>query len=311
MTLKAKILKATEKTGGATLRDIYGGAQDHSKPSVRGLVYKMAGRGELEKTADGKYAIPGGPETPVTDSTTDAGSEEEFQEGEESETESTEPESTLQEEESEPSGGTPEETPKEDESEEESPGEETPDGEAEFPKPSAEEALADALNKFAGTMEETNSRPRTPQLPSYREVEERMEEEGLIHTTVKDCEPSSAHIQARGISDAKKRYGVIPKSSVPAFSPDFKLPKELVESRKEARGAYVGAQGTDESMNMRLLFEALKVMYRANGVKNTVRLRRSLRIDIRRNFYISTEDSDVVLVVAKAARRPTHYLESV
>lgn len=310
MSLKAKILKATSHPGGATLRDIYGGAQDHSKPSVRGLVYKLVKRGELEKTPEGNYVTPG--ETPVTDSADDTGSEEESQEGEESETESTGPESTSQEEESEPSGETPEETPMEDESEEETPGEETPAGETESPKPSVEEALADALNKFAGTMEETNSRPRTPQLPSYWEVEERMDEEGLIHTTVKDCcEPSSAHIQARGISDAKKRYGVIPKSSVPDFSPDFKLPKELVESRKEARGAYVGAQGTDKSMNMKLLFEALKVMYRTNGVKNTVRLRRSLRIDIRRNFYISTEDSDVVLVVAKAGRRPTHYLESV
>jgi len=56
-TMKEEIQRVLEARGALLLKDLYSLLPAHSKPSIRGVVYKMVNAGILEKTPEGKYRL--------------------------------------------------------------------------------------------------------------------------------------------------------------------------------------------------------------------------------------------------------------
>jgi len=57
VTMKEEILGVLESRGALLFKDIYSLLPGHSKPSIRGSIYKMVNTGILEKTPEGKYRL--------------------------------------------------------------------------------------------------------------------------------------------------------------------------------------------------------------------------------------------------------------
>ncbi len=57
MTLKERVLEVLKNKGPLTLQQLYHAFPEHSRPSIRGTVYKLLYRGAVRRDGKGRYAF--------------------------------------------------------------------------------------------------------------------------------------------------------------------------------------------------------------------------------------------------------------
>ena len=61
MTLKERVLEVLKNKGPLTLQQLYHAFPSHSRPSIRGTVYKLLYRGAVRRDGKGRYAFAAEP----------------------------------------------------------------------------------------------------------------------------------------------------------------------------------------------------------------------------------------------------------